>query len=264
MVQQGGGGGVRTCVSESKKLLWLFHNSDQNRGQNTILHHKWCKQGGGGGVRKLGSRRGFLGLRSDCDNLLSLPDHLVALLLRHGEDRFNSPGELFEDERMGAAKFILPLLRPQGVPALHGDPVSLGEIGRCTDTVDLKQFVKALCAAMEPEDAEAGAVEVGHGEHFAANVAIAGPVDKMMAPVHRLRRMRKARADRSDALVIHGPKCKASRSVGPVRISLRTRGIGVRARIERRPFGWTPGIWRTPPKAFRRRGLRCGRVRWDC
>ena len=50
----------------------------------------------------------------------------------------------------------------------------------------LQQLMKTLCAAMEPQDAGSGAVEVGHGEHLAAAVAIADPVDEVVSPIDGL------------------------------------------------------------------------------
>ena len=58
-------------------------------------------------------------------------------------------------------------------------------------------------AGVEPEDAGADAVEVGHGEHLAADGAVAGPVDEMVAPVEGLGRVGESEADFADAFVVH-------------------------------------------------------------
>jgi len=55
------------------------------------------------------------------------------------------------------------------------------------------------------------AVQVGHGEHLAADVAVADKVNEVMAPVDRLHNVRERQADGTDALVVHGE------SVGRIR-----------------------------------------------
>jgi hypothetical protein len=57
---------------------------------------------------------------------------------------------------------------------------------------------------MEPEDAGSTSIEVGHGEHLAADVAVANEVNEVMAPVERLNDVREREADFADALIVHG------------------------------------------------------------
>jgi len=124
--------------------------------------------------------------------------------LGQGEDGFGSLGEFVDDEGVGAAEFVFDFAGLKDVPTLKRDPVGLGEIGGRGDAFELEEFVKALGAAVKPEDAEAGAVHVGHGEHFAANVAVAGPVDEVMSPVEGFGNVRQGHADGADAFVVHG------------------------------------------------------------
>ena len=56
---------------------------------------------------------------------------------------------------------------------------------------------------MKPEDAGACAVEVGHGEHFAADVAVADPVDEVVPPVEGFSDVGKGEAELADAFVVH-------------------------------------------------------------
>ena len=82
----------------------------------------------------------------------------------------------------------------------------------------LQQLMEALRAAVEPEDARAAAVQVGHREHLAADVAVAYPIDEVMAPVHRLRHVRERETDFADALVIHEESLGRNESAGKTKL----------------------------------------------
>ena len=133
-----------------------------------------------------------------------------SFFLGEGEDGFCPLRQFFVDEGVGEAQFVLDLARTERAPALKGDPMGFGKVGRGDDAVALDQLMKTLGAAMEPKHAGSGSVDVGHGEHLAAEVAIAGPVDEMMAPVQRFSDMGKGEADLADALVIHDRQVYAS------------------------------------------------------
>ena len=169
---------------------------------------KWKQVRGGRNIRVPPSAfLGFgfsFGIGAGGEELFAFADELGAFLLREGEEGFGALGELVVDEGVGAAELVFNLAGAECVPTFHGDPMGLGQVGRGDDAFLFEQLVEALGAAMEPEDAGTGAVEIGHGEHFAADVAVAGPVDEVMAPVDGLRDVGEGHADGADALVVHG------------------------------------------------------------
>jgi len=91
---------------------------------------------------------------------------------------------------------------------LQADPEDAGQMGCAEDAFGFHELVEALGAAVEPEDAGAGPVEVGHAEHFSADVAVAYPVDEVMAPVEGLGDVGEGEAEVADAFVVHGDRLR--------------------------------------------------------
>ena len=103
---------------------------------------------------------------------------------------------------MGALELVFDLAGAEDVPALECDPEKFGGIRSGADAFDLKELVEALGAAVEGEDADTAAVEVGGGEHFAADRAVAGPVDEVVSPADGFGDVGKGKADLADAFVV--------------------------------------------------------------
>jgi hypothetical protein len=154
---------------------------------------------------------------------------LEPFLCGQRQQSFRAVGKFLVDERVGAAEFVFDCTGPQNIPTLHGDPPGFGEIGRGDDPFRLEQLVKTLRAAMEPQDAGSGAVEVGHGEHFAAAVAIADPVDEVVSPIDGLGDMGKGETNSPDALVVHGGQCMPELVSEEARLCGHGAGISGRA-----------------------------------
>ena len=127
-----------------------------------------------------------------------------ARFFRAFEVDFGASRQLAKDERVGAPQLVFDFPRAQRVPPLERDPVGLRQVGAGNDAIDFEQFVKTLGAAVKPENAGAYAFEVGHGEHLAAEVAIASPIDEVMAPVDRFFGVGQGQADLANAFVVHG------------------------------------------------------------
>src|SRR6266568_7128400 len=167
--------------------------------------------------KPLGSSSFLLALAAGltlCQHLLSIPDRLLAFPVRHGQDGFRPLGQSLKDKRMGSAQFVFDLPWPERVPALHRHPACSGQIGRCDDSLIFEHFVKPFGTTVEPQDPGSGAIQVRHGKHFAADIPVAHPINKMMAPVHRLRHMRQRHADLADALVVHAIQSKSQSQGG--------------------------------------------------
>ena len=86
---------------------------------------------------------------------------------------------------------------------------------------------------MEPQDAGAASVKIRHGEHLAADIAVARPIDQVVAPIDRLLNMRKAETELADGFVIHGINSPVSRglpvSAGRLRMGLQApEALGIR------------------------------------
>lgn len=154
--------------------------------------------------------RGFAGGFGG-EEFFPVADDLGALFLWQGEDGFGARGEFLIDQGVGAGELVLDLAGTEDVPALEGDPEVLGGVGGGAHAFDLQQLVEALGAAVEGEDADAAAVEVGGGEHFAADVAVADPVDEVVSPADGFSDVGKGEADFANALVIHGESLKQLR-----------------------------------------------------
>ena len=106
------------------------------------------------------------------------------------------------------AAIRLRLAGAQRIPTFHGHPVRAGQVGRSEDSIHFEQFVKPFSSAMEPQNSTSGAVNVGHSKHFPANIPVTHPVDEVMAPVQRLRSMRKRKTNLANSFVVHARKSK--------------------------------------------------------
>src|ERR1039457_4277222 len=135
--------------------------------------------------------------------LLSLPDHIRALFIWQCEHGLRSLGQPFIDQVARTAQLVLHLPWLQRVPALHGDPMRLGQVGRSANALILKQLMQALRTTVEPQHARACPVQIGHGKHFSADVAVGSPVDEVMAPVDSLHNVRERQANLANTLVVH-------------------------------------------------------------
>lgn len=93
-------------------------------------------------------------------------------------------GEFVFDEGAGVLEEGFELGRGEGVPLLDGDPVGAGEIGRGDDAFCFEEFGEAVGGGGEGEDGAGVVVEVGEGEHFAAEGLVADPEDEVVAPLH--------------------------------------------------------------------------------
>src|ERR1700722_399112 len=153
------------------------------------------------GRRRLG-RLGW-GFRFGGESFLSLTDRFGAVFFSQGEDGFGFPRQPLKDERVGSFQFVFNLAGTKDAPSFQRDPVGFGEVGRCENSVALEELMKSFGAAMEPENADASAIEIGHGEHFSADVAVAGPIDEVMTPVHGFSGVGQREADFANALVVH-------------------------------------------------------------
>src|ERR1035438_4468756 len=164
-------------------------------------------------------------LATRCQLLLALANHFRALLLRQRQHSLGPFGQLFIDQRMGTGQLLLNLARPERVPPLHRDPVSIGRVGRGANSIYLQKLVKSLRPATERKNDISRVVDVSHGKGLAANLPLAHPVDQNLPPVQRLRRVRQRKANLANALVVHGPasssELRLKRPESPLQFPLR-------------------------------------------
>jgi hypothetical protein len=143
------------------------------------------------------------------EDFLALGEAFGLLAGGEGEDVACPLGEFGEGEGVGGAEFGLPGGVAVGRPALGGDPVDAGHVGRGLEAVELQQLVVALRAGGVADDALGVLVEVEQSEHLAAEGLVAYPEDEVLTPLFGFYDVRQREEVGASAFGVHGGSIRA-------------------------------------------------------
>ena len=123
-----------------------------------------------------------------------------------GKNATRLRGQFFEGEGVRATEMIVPFPGGEDGPPGHGDPMDAGEVGSGDAALELEQIGEGCRTGEEGEHGLMGSgirVESDEGEHLAADGLVAGPEDKIVAPLHRFDDVRKGEKQGANTLDVH-------------------------------------------------------------
>ncbi len=136
-----------------------------------------------------------------------------------GEDGAGAGGEFVEDEAVGVAEVGLPLGGAEDDPALGGDPVGTGQVGRGNEAFLFEQIVVDLGAGDEGDEGTVVAVEIDEHEHLSADGFITDPEDEIVAPLPGLDGVGEGEEEGADAFDVHAGSILAGYGLDQARTS---------------------------------------------